>query len=81
MDQQKHPKKKSFKTYARFSGIVFQMIAIIVAGSYIGVRLDENFPNENNWYTISLSLISVIISVIVVIKNINSASKDTSKNE
>lgn len=78
MDQQKLPKKKNgFNSYARFSGIAFQMIAIIVVGSFIGVKLDERFPNENNWFTISLALFSVLLSVVFVIKSINSASKDS----
>lgn len=82
MDQQKHPKKKSsFNAYARFSGIAFQMIAIVVIGAYFGVKLDEQFPNEANLYTLSLSLASVILSVIFVIRNINSTSKDSTNNE
>ncbi len=80
MDQPKHPKKKSsFGSYARFSGIAFQMIAIIAFGSFVGVKLDEKFPNEKDWYTLSLALLSVIVSVLFVIKNINSVSKKSSK--
>ncbi len=82
MGLQKHPKKKnSFNSYARFSGIAFQMIAIVMVGSFIGVKLDDKFPNEHNWYTLALSLASVILSVIFVIRNINLASKDSSNNE
>ena len=79
MKQQKPlEKKNSFNTYARYSGMAFQMIAIIALGSYFGVKLDEKFPNEKNWYTIALSLTSVILSIVVVIRNINSVSKDSS---
>jgi len=81
MKQQKPRKENQFNAYARYSGIVFQMLAIIVVGSFIGVKLDENFPNDRNLFTISLALVSVIVSVIIVIRNINSASKDSSNNE
>ncbi len=79
MDQQKHPKKNSHRAYARFSGIAFQMVGIIFIGSFLGVKLDEKFPNEYNWFTIGLSLLSVILSIIIVIRNINLASKDNYK--
>lgn len=75
MSQQKHPKEKNFNSYARYTGVVFQMIAIIVVGTFIGLKLDEKFPNENNWFTIALAFLAVIISVIVVIRNVNTASK------
>ncbi len=72
---QKKPKKQLNK-YARFSGIAFQMMAIIGLGSFAGVKLDERYPNPNNLYTIIVSLASVLISIYFVIKQINSASKD-----
>jgi len=76
VDQQKLPKKNKYGAYARFSGMAFQMIGIIFVGSFVGVKLDERFPNDNNWYTMALSLASVILSIFMVIRNINSASKD-----
>lgn len=81
MDQQKPRKKRDYKAYARFSGMAFQMVGIIFLGSFIGVKLDERFPNENNWFTIALALASVILSIVMVIRNINSASKDARTNE
>lgn len=77
MDQQKPRKKTSYGAYARFSGMAFQMVGIIFIGSFIGVKLDERFPNENNWFTIVFALSSVILSIVMVIRNIISASKDT----
>ncbi len=52
------------------------MFAIIGIGSFIGVKLDEKFPNKHNIYTIILSLSSVIIAIVFVIKQITSVSKD-----
>lgn len=77
MDQQKPRKKSKYGAYAKFSGMAFQMIGIIFIGSYIGVKLDEKFPNENNWFTISLSLLSVFLSIFMVIRGINATSKET----
>ncbi len=77
MSQQKPLKEKGFNSYARFTSIVFQMIAIIFVGTFVGMKLDEKFPNENNWFTIALAFSAVILSVVIVIRNINAASKDS----
>lgn len=77
-NNQKLPKdsKGKLSSYARFSGIALQMFAIIGIGTYIGVKLDENYPNEHNLYTVILSLLSVIASIVYVIRRIIAASKD-----
>lgn len=68
--------KGQLNAFARFSGLGFQMIAIIVIGSFIGVKLDEKYPNKHNLYTIILSLISVILAIVFIIRRIIAASKD-----
>ncbi|PNQ74758.1 hypothetical protein C1T31_01040 [Hanstruepera neustonica] len=52
------------------------MFAIIGIGSFIGVKLDDKFPNEHNLYAIILSLSSVILAIVFVIRRIIANSKD-----
>tara|TARA_R110002051_G_scaffold199848_1_gene266728 strand:- start:118388 stop:118549 length:162 start_codon:yes stop_codon:yes gene_type:complete len=52
------------------------MFAIIGIGTFLGVKLDAYYSNNNNLCTIILSLISVIISIVYVIKRIIADSKD-----
>ncbi|MCB0399060.1 MAG: AtpZ/AtpI family protein [Winogradskyella sp.] len=52
------------------------MFAIIGLGTYAGVKLDERYPNKHNLYTVILSLLSVIGSIVYVIRRIIAASKD-----
>jgi len=52
------------------------MFVIIGLGTYAGVKLDEKYPNTHNLYTVGLSLASVILAIIFVIKRILAASKD-----
>ncbi|TYA52244.1 AtpZ/AtpI family protein [Formosa maritima] len=52
------------------------MIAIIAIGTFIGVKLDENYPNKNNLFTLTFTLSSVIISIIFVIRRIIAGSKE-----
>lgn len=52
------------------------MFAIIGIGTFIGVKLDEYYPNKNNIYTVILSLSSVILAIVFVVRRIISTSKD-----
>jgi hypothetical protein len=52
------------------------MIIIIGIGAFAGVKLDEKFPNNHNLFTLVLSLTSVIVSMLFVIRQIIAASKD-----
>ena len=68
--------KKPLNKFARFSGIGFQMFAIIGLGTFIGFKLDEKYPNPKNLFTLGFSLSAVIISIVYVIRQITSATKD-----
>ena len=75
MEQQ--PKKNnSLNSYAKYSSIAFQMFAIIGIGSFIGVKIDEYYGNQNKLWTIILSLSSTILAVVFVIRRIIANSKD-----
>ena len=83
MSQVDHNKPKASKAskdnlndYARFSSIAIQMLIIIGLGTFIGIKLDEYYPNDYNAYTIILALVSVILSMVYVIRRIIAASKD-----
>ncbi|RZP12476.1 MAG: AtpZ/AtpI family protein [Flavobacteriales bacterium] len=56
------------------------MIVIIGLGTYVGLKLDEKYPNDHSLFTIALSLISVIITMFYVIKQAtNTTIKKTKK--
>lgn len=73
---QTQKKKEQLNSYTRFSGIAFQMTVIIVIGAFVGIKLDEKYPNKYGIYSITLSFTSVIIAMIFVIKRIIAASKN-----
>jgi hypothetical protein len=76
-DNNENPKpKKQLNTYARFSGLAIQMFGIIGAGTFIGYKLDENYPNKHNLFTLFGALSSVIISIIYIIRRIIATSKE-----
>ncbi|NER18937.1 AtpZ/AtpI family protein [Spongiivirga citrea] len=63
-------KSKSTSAYAVYSGLAFQMVAIIGGGTYLGVFLDEKFPNKHSIYTVICSLFAVLISMYFVVRRI-----------
>ncbi|MEM7085958.1 MAG: AtpZ/AtpI family protein [Bacteroidota bacterium] len=73
-------RSSKINNYARFSGIAFQMIAIIALGSYGGVKLDEAYPNKYSLWSIGCSFASVIIAMVYIIRRIDNP-KDKTSNE
>ena len=71
----KNKEKRALNSYARYSSIAIQMFAIIGIGTFIGVKMDEKYPNEHQGYTITLSLLSVLLALFFVIRKIISNSK------
>jgi len=69
MENQKPPKKQLNK-YLRLTGIGLQMGITIYLASYLGKWLDVKYPNENNLYTIILTLLGVAISFYSLLKQV-----------
>jgi F0F1-type ATP synthase assembly protein I len=70
----KQNKDSRINAYARFSGIAFQMTAIIGLGSFGGVKLDQSYPNKYSVFTIICSLVSIGIAIYYVIKQVTDFS-------
>lgn len=70
------PKRNDgFKKWMVFSGIAFQMAFLIGIGAFIGVKLDQNFPNEYSLFTIIFSLSGVFLGLYVVIRQLIKMTK------
>jgi len=50
------------------------MLATIGLGVFIGVKLDEHYPNDNQLYTIIFSLLFIGIALYAVIKQVSKFS-------
>ncbi|MCA0152351.1 AtpZ/AtpI family protein [Winogradskyella vincentii] len=75
-NKQVKDQKNRLNSYARLSGLVIQMMAIIGVGTFAGIKLDEAYPNEKNLYTLGLTLAGVILSIVYVIRRIIASSKE-----
>lgn len=60
---------KSLKSYAKYSGIAFQMAVIIFLGTWGGYKLDEYFGFKKHILTLILSLLSVVTAIYYAVKD------------
>jgi F0F1-type ATP synthase assembly protein I len=60
---------KNLKDYARYSGLAFQMLAVILAGVWLGWKMDI-WISTRPLFTILLSILSVIIAIYMVVKDL-----------
>lgn len=68
------PKRKG-NMYVRFSSIGIQMGLIIFLCTWFGVYLDELYSNKTPWFTLALSLIGVIGSMVLIIRSVTKLNK------
>lgn len=55
---------------AKFTGVAFQMAAIIGLFAFAGYKIDQAANHTTKWVTAILSLIGVCISLYIVIKSL-----------
>jgi len=56
--------------YLKFTGLAFQMIAIIGGFTYIGHLIDKSNNHKTQWVTVMLALIGVFISFYTIFKSL-----------
>jgi len=62
--------KRSLNDYAKYSSIAFQMVAIILLGTYLGVMIDDWLNINKPVFTLLFSVISVVLAIYYVIKDL-----------
>jgi len=63
---------KQGNSIAKFSGLGFQMIAIIGLMAYAGYKIDASAGHQTKWVTAAMSLAGVFISLYLVIRSVKS---------
>ncbi len=69
------------KYYAKFSGLAIQMGVIIFIGAYAGKWLDVKYPADKKWFTILFTLVSVAVSLVYVLKQVNKLNNEMDKKD
>ena len=61
--------KENVEGYAKYSGIAFQMIASIGLFVWLGTYLDKRMDTSQPYWTLGLTTMAVIASMVSIIKN------------
>jgi hypothetical protein len=66
----KNKSQKGLNSYAKYSGVAFQMGIIIFAGTFGGIKLDKLVRFSFPVFTLVFSFLSVIIAMFIMIKEL-----------
>ncbi|MEN8201518.1 MAG: AtpZ/AtpI family protein [Bacteroidota bacterium] len=67
--KKKNHKPSGINAFTRYSGMGFQMIAIILLFYWAGSKLDERSANEKPVYTAILTILGVFAGLYLVLKD------------
>lgn len=60
---------ENLNNYARYSGMAFQMIAILLLGVFGGIKLDKLIQSNFPIFLVVFSLLAVILSIYLGLKD------------
>ena len=58
------------RSYAKYTGIIFQMIAIIAVFAFIGYELDKKLKTQTPWITALCCLVGVCLSIFQTVRQL-----------
>jgi ATP synthase protein I len=65
----KNPENKGLNDFAKYSGMAFQMIAVILITTWGGIELDKLAKFDTPVFTIILSLLGVFAAIYTALKD------------
>ncbi|MGX5687725.1 AtpZ/AtpI family protein [Arcticibacter tournemirensis] len=69
-DEKQSSGKKALNSYAYYTSMGFQMIAVIGVFAFIGYKIDEGQASKTPLFTAFFSLAGVFISLYLVIRSV-----------
>ena len=76
MPENKKNKKKQPKRFIVLIAVASQMGITIFLGANLGKYLDVKYQSEKPWFTISLTLFALVISLYSVLQTLNKLNND-----
>ena len=68
-NEQDNPGKDT-SSYARYTGMAFQMIAVIGIMTFAGYKIDEAAAHQTKWVTAAMSLAGVFVSLYLMLRSV-----------
>ncbi len=76
MPENKKNKKKQPKRFVVLIAVASQMGITIFLGASLGKYLDAKYQSEKPWFTITLTLFALLISLYSVLQTLNKLNND-----
>ena len=67
-DKKKTSTSDGIKTYAQYSGMAFQLFALLLISMWIGMKLDEYFGNETYYIAAGMSVLALVAYLYNVVR-------------
>jgi len=64
--------RQAFGNYAKYTGVAFQMAAIIGGAAFIGYKIDHWYGHKVQWVTAIACVFGVCLSIYQTIKQLKS---------
>jgi F0F1-type ATP synthase assembly protein I len=81
-DQKEAPIGKATPNmYLKYSGMAFQMGAIILIGAIAGQKLDQYVHTTQPWFTLVFSLLSIFAALYVSLKDFLTSSNNNQRRK
>jgi F0F1-type ATP synthase assembly protein I len=81
-DQKEVPTGKATPNmYLKYSGMAFQMGAIILVGAIAGQKLDKYVQTTQPWFTLVFSLLSIFVALYVSLKDFLVSSNNNQRRK
>ena len=61
---------QAYANYAKYTGMAFQMMAIIGGSAFIGYNIDQWFDHKVQWVTAITCVFGVCLSIYQIIKQL-----------
>lgn len=61
---------KDVNSYAKYTGMAFQMIAVIGIMTFAGYKIDEAAGHQTKWVTAAMSLAGVFASLYLMLRSL-----------
>lgn len=79
--KENHNSHNGLNSYAKYSGIAIQMMAIILIGVFGGIKIDDWIKWETPVFTVLFAFLSVILAIYLVTKDFIQKNKSTKSKE